>query len=76
MSFDIKFSSKASRTLVESRGSLPRDSTSILKAEPGKLHIKDTNLVLSLLVQVWFTLQTGDCDVNIDFRVESTLSTT
>ena len=37
--FDIKFTSKASRTLVESRG-LQSDSTCILEAEPGKLDIK------------------------------------
>ena len=38
---------KALRVLVESRG-LPSDSTSILKAEPGKLDINDANLVFYL----------------------------
>ena len=44
---------KASRMLVELRG-LPSDSTCILEAKPGKLDIKDTNLVFDLSIYPLF----------------------
>ena len=49
--------------LVKSRG-LPSDSTCILKAEHGKLILKDANLVFYLSVYTLLnTLQTSDYDV-------------
>ena len=57
--------------MLTSRG-LPSDSTCVLKAEPGKLDIKDANLVFYLLVYPLLnTLQTSDYDVIFDFCIYS-----
>ena len=51
---------------------LPSDSTCVLKAEPGKLDIKDANLVFYLSVYPLLnTLQTSHYDVIFDFCVDS-----
>ena len=52
--------------MLTSRG-LPSDSTWVLKAKPGKLDIKDTNLVFNLSVN----LQNSDNDVIFLFCVDS-----
>ena len=50
---------------------LPSNLTCILKAEPGKLDIKDTNLVFYLSVYpLSDTLQTSDYDVIFLFCVD------
>ena len=57
--------------LVESRG-LPSNSTCVLKAEPGKLLIKDANLVFYLSVyKLVHSSNLSDYDVNIVFGVDS-----
>ena len=57
--------------MLTSRG-LPSDSTCFLNAEPGKLDIKDANLVFYLSVYPLLnTLQTSDYDVIFDFCVDS-----
>ena len=62
---------KALRMLLESRG-LPSDSTCILEAEPGKLDIKKTRTWYSInQFTHWFTRQTSDYDIIIDFCVYS-----
>ena len=57
----------ALRGLVEPRG-LPSDSTSELKAKPGELNIKrhEPGILLYQFTS-WFTLQTSNYDVIIDF---------
>ena len=53
--------------MLTSRG-LPSDSTCVLKAERGKLDIKDANLVFYLSVYPLLnTLQTSDYDVLLIF---------
>ena len=65
---------KALRTVLTSRG-LPSDLTCVLKAEPGKLDIKDANLVtflfISLQAEPLFKL-----GIIIEVRVDSMLFTT
>ena len=63
---------KALRRLVESRG-LPRDSTCILEALPGKLDIKRHEPGILFIMQFthWFTLLTSDYDVISDFCMDS-----
>ena len=57
--------------MLTSQG-LPSYSTCVLKAKPGKLDIKDANLVFYLSVHPLLnTLQTSDYDVIFDFCVDS-----
>ena len=72
MTFDIKFTKQGFANACLTPRGLPSDSTSILKAEPGKLDIKRSkpgNLFISL--PSLFTLQTSKYDVMIGFCVSS-----
>ena len=71
VSFDIKFTIKALRTLIGSRG-LPSDWTCVLEAEPGKLDIKRREPGILFIS----TPQTIDDDVIIDFCVDLALLAT
>ena len=64
------------RTLVESRGLLC-DATCVLKAERYKYVIKRCKPgILYISLPSWLTLRTSDYYVIIEFRVDSTSSTT
>ena len=57
--------------LLTSRG-LQRDSSCVLEADPGKLDIKRRELgILFISLQRWFTLQSSEYDVMINFCVDS-----
>ena len=60
----------ALRMLVELRVLLG-DSTCVLEVKPGKLDIKRCEPSIMFILTNWFTLQNGDYDVIIDFRVIS-----
>ena len=71
MSFDIKFTRQGFENLF-TLGGLSSDSTSDLKAEPGKLDIKRCEPGILFII----LLQTSDNDVFIDFLCESMSLTT
>ena len=57
--------------MLTSRG-LPSDSTCVLKAEPCKFDIKSHKPgILFISLPIFFTLQTSDNDVILDFCVDA-----
>ena len=66
-SFDIKLTRQGFENACDIVG-LPRDSTCILEAKPGKPHIKRSEPgILLISLPSWFSLQISEYDVTINY---------